>query len=410
MPLIPSQSDICIIGAGPAGATASMFLSQMGIPHLLIDKDVFPRDKICGDGIDPNSIRVLNQFNPQLVADLLANTDQYQAIKGVRFTAPNGVRSEAMYRKTKDAAPEPMYITGKRLHFDHFLHQQLDPRTANIQLGATVTDIQRKENGVELTIEKDGATHTVFTRLLLGADGDHSIVQRKLDERKIDRRHYAAALRMYCAGVSDMHPENLIEVYFPKSVPLGYFWIFPLPNGEMNVGFGLASHEISRHKINLQKAFEQILTTDPFIAPRFAAARRLEMPRGWGLPLASRQRKNVGDNFLLVGDSGSLIQPLSGEGIGSAMIAGWTAAQFARKAVETQRFDAASMANYQRESVRRMDDEVRAYNFIMRTRPMLWQSHFLNVLIGGGIAKPLFERAARQWMLTATTKPLEVKF
>ena len=61
------KTPICIIGAGPAGASTSIFLCKMNIEHVIVDAAVFPRDKICGDGIDLNAIRVLNHIDTAIV-------------------------------------------------------------------------------------------------------------------------------------------------------------------------------------------------------------------------------------------------------------------------------------------------------------------------------------------------------
>lgn len=61
------ETSICIIGAGPAGTTASLFLSKFKIPHVIFDADCFPRDKICGDALDLKVMRILNQLEPNLV-------------------------------------------------------------------------------------------------------------------------------------------------------------------------------------------------------------------------------------------------------------------------------------------------------------------------------------------------------
>ncbi|MCB0530144.1 MAG: FAD-dependent monooxygenase, partial [Saprospiraceae bacterium] len=65
------QTEICIIGAGPAGATASLFLAKMGIPHLIVDAAVFPRDKVCGDGLDLKVVRVLRHLDPAIAEEEL---------------------------------------------------------------------------------------------------------------------------------------------------------------------------------------------------------------------------------------------------------------------------------------------------------------------------------------------------
>ena len=61
------ETNICIIGAGPAGSTASIMLCKMGIPHMIVDASSFPRDKICGDGLDLKVVRVLNNIDPAIV-------------------------------------------------------------------------------------------------------------------------------------------------------------------------------------------------------------------------------------------------------------------------------------------------------------------------------------------------------
>lgn len=406
---IPAEIDICIVGAGPAGASASLFLAQMGIPHLLVDKATFPRDKICGDGLDFNTIRVLNQFNPELVPRMLADTEHYLPIQGIRVFAANGKCAEIRYKPASAAFPNAMYITGRRADFDHFLLQQIDTRTAQVALGVAVTAISRKENGIELTLEQDGQRRSVFTRLVIGADGDHSVVLRTLGERKIDRASYAAALRMYGTGVADISPRSLIDIYLLKKIPFGYLWIFPLSRDEYNVGLGLSSNFISRHKINLRALFKEIIGTHAQIAPRLANFVPLETPQGWGLPLVSNPRQIVGDNYLLAGDAAGLIHPFSGEGIGSSMISGWVAAQFAAKAVEARRFDAVFQQAYQQEATYRFQEEARIHRFFNRTGLQPLYAALLDGFIRSPFIDWAAQRSLRQWAKTAYATPLRLR-
>ncbi len=407
---LPDKTDVCIIGAGPAGTTTSLYLSRMGIPHVLIDKDFFPRDKICGDGLDPNSLRVLYHYNPDLLQQILAKTEIYTAINGVRVISPNQRVTPMFCRPLAAHGGLPIYITGRRAAFDTFLQESLDNHFAKIHMGTAVVDIVRQDGGLLLTMQQDSVQKTVFTPIVIGADGDHSIVQRKLDQRKIERHYYAAALRCYYKGVSDMHPEKLLDVYLPRVLPMGYFWIFPMANGEMNVGLGMSSHQISKRKVNLREEMQQLIEKDKYLAPRFANATPLESPAGWGLPLAARRRTNYGDNYLLVGDAGSLINPLSGEGIGSAMISGVVASHFVRRALETRRFDAESLSLFQRESSKRLNKEINFYRRIVHISIDKWQHHLIDALVGSGVARRMFESYAPNWMNTVYTKPIEVNF
>ena len=203
--------------------------------------------------------------------------------------------------------------------------------------------------------------------------------------------------------------ENLIELYYLKDIPYGYLWIFPMANNMCNVGMGLGSNQASKLKFNLVKEFEKIITTDKVLAPRFKDFERMESPKGWGLPMAGGKRELVGDNYLLLGDAASLINPLNGEGIGSAMVSGWAAAQFAEKALVNNQFDANSMQQYQYQATYRLNTDTNFYNNVVKCFPSIFQNVFLNVFIGSGFAKGLFEKEAKKWMYNAFNTPLEIK-
>lgn len=403
------STPVCIIGAGPSGSTASLFLSKTGIEHTIIDKAIFPRDKICGDAIDAACMRVMNTYDPALLSEMLSQPHLFNPSKGAKFVAPNGKTVNCYHRPVNNQIPEAMFLVAKRFDFDHFLVSKLNPNYAAIHLGTTVTNVEHRNDGIVVTYSKDGQTKQLFTKLLLGADGDHSIVLRKLNDRKIDRDYYAAALRMYCKNVSGVDADNLIEFYYLKDIPSGYLWIFPLANNVCNVGMGLASNYASKLQFNLKKEFEKIITTDKVLAPRFANCERLESPKGWGLPFAGGKKQLVGDHYLLLGDAASLINPLNGEGIGSAMISGWAAAAFASKALATNRFDASSMQQYQYQATYRMRSETNFYNYFAKTVPAAIQHRFLNFSIGSGLIKRMFEKGAIQWMQNAFNTPLEIK-
>ncbi len=404
------HTDICIIGAGPAGATTSLFLAKLGIPHLIVDAAVFPRDKVCGDGLDLKVARVLHHLDPDIIPREIAASPDFVPSWGARFTTQSGKRVHFMYEpKAETPHPYPLFWCSKRLHFDDFLVNKLDARFADFRPGTKVTTIERTGDGWRLEAQNSTGTLEISAKLLVGADGDHSVLLRHLGERKIARRHYAGTLRQYWRNVADMHPKNLIEIYFPKGLPMSYFYIFPLPNGEANVGYGMVSEVVARYKHNLRDLFKQVLERDPYMAPRFANAEPLEAPIGWGLPLASRRRRAFGDGYLLVGDAASLVCPTSGEGIGTGMMSGYIAAQFIRKALINKQFDAAQFQNYDREIYRRLNDEIRTYNLIMRVSPRLYDFG-LNVLAQNPLFQGAFQKRTDGWLRTAFETPIAVDF
>jgi flavin-dependent dehydrogenase len=103
---------------------------------------------------------------------------------------------------------------------------------------------------------------------------------------------------------------------------------------------------VKSKKLNLAKVLEEIVAHHPTIGPRFKGAERVGDIRGYGLPLGSKVRPVSGDHYMLVGDAGHLIDPLTGEGIGNALYSGFIAAEQAAQCLARQKFDAAFLKAY----------------------------------------------------------------
>lgn len=405
---LPSFVPVLIVGAGPAGATASLMLSKIGIPHLIIDKATFPRDKVCGDGLDLKIPRILRHINPLWVDELLADETKFLPNWGVRLGAPNRKYHDSVYQPKDEKLAFPPFVTAKRFTFDHFLIQKIPSPHSDFRQGATLKTLRKIPTGFEVDILYNNVLQTVACNLLLGADGDHSTILRCLGERKIDRQHYASSLRVYYKGVQGFHDKNLIEVHFRKQLPVGYFWIFPMPNGEANVGLGIQSNVANQRNINLNHVFEQLITQEPDFKERFSAAEPLESVKGWGIPFASRKRKVLGDNYLLLGDAASMVNPLNGEGIGTAMMSGYIAAMYARRAVESGRFGQADLAGYQEEVSARLNDEIRTYNYALQFNHKTWFFPVLTTLFALDMPRSWFTKSMHQWADTALYRPIKL--
>ncbi len=375
-----------------------------------MDAAVFPRDKVCGDGLDLKVVRVLRHLDPAIVEEELPAHPDFLPSKGARFILQNGRSIDfAHYPKPDAAFPHPLFWCCKRLHFDHFLVQKLNAAYTDFRPGTPVQQLHRDGKGwmIEATTAH-GQALEVRTKMVVGADGDHSVVLRSLGERKIDRRHYAATLRQYWQGVQGLSPDHLIEIYFPKALPMSYFYLFPLPNGTCNVGYGMVSEVLAQKKYHLRDLFCQLIESDPFMAPRFRNAHPLEKPVGWGLPLASKRRHCFGDGYLLVGDAASLVCPTSGEGIGTGMMSGYAAAHYIEKALRAGSFDAGQFAGYDREIYRRLENEIRTYQIMMRLSPGIYD-RLLNILAPAPFFHWSFRQRVEGWLHTAYETPIVVR-
>ena len=404
------KATICIIGAGPAGATTSIFLCKMGIAHVIVDAAEFPRDKICGDGLDLNAIRVLNHIDPAIIEnEMPANKNNFTASKGFRFILPNSRQVDIMRKANGNAAGmKPVFFVSKRFDFDNMLVNKIDRSIADLRLGTRVETIIKEGDLWKLEGRSSSGKIEIETNFLIGADGDHSLVLKHLGDRKIDRNNYAGAVRQYWQGIEGFHPDNLLEVYLPKSLPLSYFWMFPLPDGKANVGYGMASNYIAKHNINVRKAFEELIKTDPVLTKRFKNAHPLETVKGWGIPMSGSKRKVHGDGWLLLGDAASMVCPTSGEGIGSGMISGYVAAKFLQRATQQNDFGKHMFTHFYREIHKRLTTEEKVYRFVNSIPPRVF-SIGINLILSTWFFKYwISTKAMHNWVNTAYNKEIEV--
>ena len=355
-------TEVCIIGAGPGGASAALKLHHLGIPCVLIDKATFPRDKICGDAVSGKVLTVLNRIDPNLLFKL----DQKlfaKAIWGVKFVAPNSTEIDVAFTETqrKDSIDKSGYVA-KRIDFDNFLIEEVK-NCNKIQLieGVKIENYQKTKNGFLLS-SADNKTH-IKTKILIDSSGAHSIFSRKYAGIKKDPKHYAGAVRAYYKNVSGFSEGNLIELHFLNEILPGYFWVFPLPNGYANVGIGLLTEEISKKKINLKTKLTEIIKHHPNFINRFKDSERIGKLEGFGLPFGSKVRKLSGDHYMLVGDAASLIDPLTGEGIGNAVFSGFIAAEQARDCLASNDFTTEFLKAYDKRIYRVMGQEFKISSF-----------------------------------------------
>ena len=405
------HTTVCIVGAGPAGSTASIMLGKLGVRHLIVDAAGFPRDKICGDGLDLKVVRVLNNIDPFIVQHEFSK-DDFTHSMGMRFILPKGSHVDLMCRNESDDAllNKPIFYTSRRTSFDTFLFNKIDKSFAEIKTNCAIKNISK--TGEEWTLEAIHQSKKIIikTPMLVGADGDHSVVLKHVGDKTVNRNHYAAALRQYWQNVAGIDDRKLIEIYFPKKYPFAYFWIFPINNNEANIGFGMASYHVAKKNINIRKALEDIIENDLYIRHRFKNATALEQPKGWGIPMSTLNRKAHGDGWLLMGDAASMVCPNSGEGIGPAMLSGYIAAHYIKRAVDKNCFAEKMFSNYDKEIHKPLLDEERIYRFANAMPASIFIKGVNAVLSSRFFKKWYTEKEMKRWLVTAYSKAIKVNF
>jgi len=353
-------TSVIIIGAGPAGAGTSFFLTKNQIAHIVIEKDIFPRDKVCGDACSGKTALVINRANPEWLTEILGDEKTFMPSWGITFVAPNGKALDIPFSLNRTKETKAPGFTVPRIILDNFLFQKMPSPYCTIYQDAKVNTIENISGDVLVNMTHNGEDYEITAPIIIGADGDKSIVRKKYLSENTAPKTYAVGLRAYYEGVSGMHSDNFIELHFlPEMLP-GYLWIFPLPNGMANVGVGILSERIREKKINLREQMLAAIKNNPQIAPRFANAKLIDKIQGWGLPLAMQRQPLSGDNFMLTGDAACLIDPFSGEGIGNALYSGMLAAVAVKQAIDQKDYSATFIKTaYDDVVYKRLGDELK---------------------------------------------------
>jgi len=133
----------------------------------------------------------------------------------------------------------------------------------------------------------------------------------------------------------------------------------------------------------------------------------LEKPQGWGLPLASLERKAHGKGWLLVGDAASLISPTTGEGIGPGMLSGMMAAYFLQRAHTNNNYSEKMFTHYDREVYKYLRTDIKNFNRIKNTSPLIY-NFFINTVASSFFCRWYFKKNVAKWINTAYTKSIAV--
>lgn len=347
--------DVAIIGAGPSGCACALALHGKGLRIALIDKDLFPRDKICGDAIPGPAFKAIDSINKNWGNQMRGFAEKTDITTSTAYISGN---EKISYKWLSYSC------NSKRINFDNFLFQLVKKETNTIILEKkSVQKVTTESNYVCCTFQ-DGSS--IKASMVVGSDGANSIVKRHLGNCDTDENISFAAIRAYYKGVDGIKKgEN--EFHYVKGMR-SYFWIFPLEDEWTNVGFGIIKNRRKKNEYpnDVRTTLDKI-TNSPEFGNRFKKAELIGKINGFGLPVWTKKKHVSGHRFLLCGDAASLIDPLFGHGIDKAIWSGVIAADQIVNCFKENNFSAAFMKQYDKLVYDKFGRELSRNFFIMKT-------------------------------------------
>ncbi len=314
-----------MVGAGPAGASAALSVLRRAPDTrvLLLDRDDFPRDKCCGDGIAAQAVDVLGQLGAGDVVD------DWSPVQGLHLATGR--------REVRGQMARPAWVVPRAV---------LDARIVAHAVAAGAVLDRHRVRSVRVDHRTDGAVvvdGSVRAQVVIGADGARSVVRGAVGSPP--RGQTALAIRGY-APTLPAHRGRQVIRWGTRPQP-SYAWAFDRGDGFSNIGYGELAHAPGLTRRLLLDELDRLL---PGVAAGAGSWRAHHLPlsgRGWG-------PEQPDGPTLLVGDAAGLVNPLTGEGIYYAVATGSLAGAAAVQALAAGR--PTSAGGRHRAAVRRLLD------------------------------------------------------
>lgn len=310
------ETDILVIGAGPAGSSAAKHAALNGAKVLMIEKkSEIGAPKRCAEGVSKDGLIQLG-IEP-------SSRWVTSEIDGVRLVSPGG--TDVWLTQDTVKLPEMGYVVERKV-FDKFMAMDAARAGADIMVKTLARGLERKDDHIIVKAERMGEEIQIKAKIVIGADGPESRVGRWGGLRTtVKPKDMESGAQFEMVGV-EMENPNALEFYFGSVAPGGYAWVFPKGEDIANVGLAVIS------TLTEKSAYEHLVEFAEN-CPTTRNATAVELNIG-GDPVGGILKKISTDNLLVVGDAAGMVNPLTGGGIISGMQGGLIAGEIAAAAIK----------------------------------------------------------------------------
>lgn len=341
---LPDRCDVLVVGAGPAGSAAATKLAGAGWHVVMVDQRKFPREKVCGDGLIPDSHAALRELG--VLDEVMSKA---QPVSHVRCTGPRGASVDV---------PGTLAVLPRR-ELDEILCRNAVRQGARmfapVQFDASVQDEHGKVIGA--LVSSAGVTRQITARWVILATG--AVPRALLAANMCERQTPAGiALRGYVKNDAMRERITTMEIVWHRKLRPGYGWIFPCGDGVFNIGVGVFDMHTTvkdgRHvmeDINLRQLFQDFCQIHGPARELMADGVLQGSLKGAPLRCSLRGAKFARSGLLVTGEAAGSTYAFTGEGIGKAMETGMLAARALLQQQEHQLDDEACCHLYQESMV-----------------------------------------------------------
>ena len=302
----PTNADVLVVGAGPAGSAAAAWAARGGAEVVVADAAVFPRDKTCGDGLTPRAVGELQRLG---LEDWLRAHTVNQGLRAHGF-------GQTLLLPWPGGTLPAWGSAVARTELDDHLRTTAIKAGATAVDGARAVDVRRAGDRVEAVVFKtDDGLVEIGCRHLVVADGVRSPLGKVLGREWHRDTVYGVAGRSYVASELSDDPwiSSHLELRDEAGTVLsGYGWIFPLGTGEVNLGVGTLATSKRPADLAIKPLMAQYAELR---REEFKLSGDLRMPTSALLPMGGAVSNVAGPNWALIGDAAACVNPLNGEGI-----------------------------------------------------------------------------------------------
>jgi geranylgeranyl reductase family protein len=367
-------AQVVVVGAGPAGSSVAAGLATQGVDVLLLDKANFPREKVCGDGLTPRSVHVLQEMG--LIQQIM-NAGALR-IDGVRIHAPNGQPVEARFADLSAEYP-PYGLTIPRHVLDTLLLENAELAGARFLGGFRVRKLIRAERGEGFGGVQgllDG--HTVLVRApltILATGATMPLVQQAGLLTNVPP--VVRATRGYYRGVPDIEP--IFHFYFDRDFMPGYGWVFPLSDGLANVGTGyFPGGQFRRQNLPARRLFDRFVEHNLKVKRQLSGGTPVETVKSYPLRTDFATMRTQTGGLVLVGEAAGLVNPINGEGVDYALESGQMAAELLARPLKEGRLTDAHLEKYEEQLSERY---FHFFYYLAKMRDVYFREWVFNLLV-----------------------------